>query len=72
MCSRCLTTIPHPVLVAGSLIFHGSTVRRLLPWIERLTYLARLPKSFLTPPKKHVPRPADELVQIAVDRWQRS
>jgi hypothetical protein len=66
MCARCCTTIPHPLLVAGSLLFHGSTVRRLLPWIERLTYLARLPKSLLIPPKKSVPASAsDDLVQIA-------
>jgi len=66
MCARCCTTIPHPLLVAGSLLFHGSTVRRLLPWVERLTYLARLPKSLLTPPKKRVPpAPAEDLVQIA-------
>jgi hypothetical protein len=65
MCARCCTTIPHPLLVAGSLLFHGSTVRRLLPWIERLTYLARLPKSLLTPPKKRVPpAAAEDLVQI--------
>jgi len=36
VCSRCCTTIPHPALVAGSLILHGRTVRRLLPAIERL------------------------------------
>jgi radical SAM protein with 4Fe4S-binding SPASM domain len=65
MCARCCTTIPHPLLVAGSLLLHGRTVRHLLPWIERLTYLARLPKALLTPPKKHVPPPAEELVQIA-------
>lgn len=35
ICSRCCTTIPHPALVAGSLVFHGRTVRRLLPFIER-------------------------------------
>src|SRR6266571_996275 len=38
ICSRCCTTIPHPALVAGSLVFHGRTVRRLLPVIERLVY----------------------------------
>ncbi|MEJ7605900.1 MAG: radical SAM/SPASM domain-containing protein, partial [Bryobacteraceae bacterium] len=37
VCSRCCTTIPHPLLVAGSLVFHGKTVRRVLPFIERLT-----------------------------------
>jgi radical SAM protein with 4Fe4S-binding SPASM domain len=66
ICSRCCTTIPHPVLVAGSLVFHGGTVRRLLPLIERLTYFAKLPKRLLNPPKR-VPVPPEtpaELVQI--------
>lgn len=52
MCARCCTTIPHPVLVAGSLLLHGRTVRRLLPLVERLTYFARLPKRLLRPPRK--------------------
>jgi radical SAM protein with 4Fe4S-binding SPASM domain len=43
VCSRCCTTIPHPALVVGSLILHGRTVRRLLPIVERLTYLSKLP-----------------------------
>src|SRR5947207_3124444 len=51
VCSRCCTTIPHPMLVAGSLIFHGRTVRRLVPVIERLVYFSRLPKALLNPPK---------------------
>jgi len=63
MCSRCCTTIPHPLLVTGSLLFHGRTVRRLIPWIERLTYFARLPRMLLKPPRKRVPPPV-ELVQI--------
>lgn len=62
VCSRCCTTIPHPVLVAGSLLLHGATVRRLLPWIERLTYFAKLPKRLLTPPKRQTAR--EDLVQI--------
>jgi radical SAM protein with 4Fe4S-binding SPASM domain len=37
-CARCLSAIPHPVLVAGSLLLHGRWVRRLLPWAERLFY----------------------------------
>ncbi|HBY59144.1 MAG TPA: hypothetical protein DEH78_04945, partial [Solibacterales bacterium] len=57
ICSRCCTTIPHPVLVAGSLLFHGKTVRRLLPWVERLVYLSKLPGRWLRPPKP-VPAPA--------------
>jgi radical SAM protein with 4Fe4S-binding SPASM domain len=50
ICSRCCTTIPHPVLVTGSLLLHGKTVRRLLPLVERLTYLAKLPARLLRPP----------------------
>lgn len=64
MCLRCCTTIPHPVLVAGSLIFNGETVRKLLPWVERLTYLSKLPRKLLSPPKPAVRR-AEELVQIS-------
>lgn len=63
VCARCCTTIPHPVLVAGSLILHGATVRRLLPVVERLVYFAKLPRRLLTPPKpKTEPKP--DLVQI--------
>ena len=51
VCSRCLITIPHPVLVAASLLLHGKTVRRLLPWVERLIYFSRLPARLLRPPK---------------------
>jgi radical SAM protein with 4Fe4S-binding SPASM domain len=50
ICSRCCTTIPHPALVAGSLLLHGRTVRRWLPTIERLTYLSKLPARLLSPP----------------------
>lgn len=53
MCSRCCTTIPHPALVAGSLVLHGKTVRRLLPMVERLTYLSKLPARLLRPPQRH-------------------
>ena len=58
VCARCCTTIPHPALVAGSLVLHGRTVRRLLPLIERLTYFSRLPKALLKPPRQ-------DLVEIA-------
>ena len=51
ICSRCCTTIPHPALVAGSLLFHGKTVRRMLPLVERLVYSSKLPKPLLNPPK---------------------
>lgn len=36
VCARCCTVIPHPLLVAGSLLLHGRTVRRLLPLVERV------------------------------------
>jgi radical SAM protein with 4Fe4S-binding SPASM domain len=49
VCSRCCTVIPHPLLVTGSLLFHGRTVRRALPLIERLIYLSRLPGRLLRP-----------------------
>ena len=61
ICARCCTTIPHPALVAGSLMLHGKTVRRLLPMIERLAYFSRLPRALLKPPK---PVERSELVQI--------
>jgi hypothetical protein len=59
MCARCCTVIPHPLLVAGSLIFHGETVRKLLPLVERLTYLSKLlPKRFLSPAARQSKRTA--------------
>jgi radical SAM protein with 4Fe4S-binding SPASM domain len=63
ICSRCCTTIPHPVLVAGSLVFHGETVRKLLPLVERLTYLRKLPARLLAPPKPTSNH--EDLVQIS-------
>lgn len=67
VCSRCCTTIPHPLLVTGSLLFHGATVRKLLPVVERLVYLMKLlPGRWLTPPKPMPPRAAAvDLVQIS-------
>ncbi|HUA17308.1 MAG TPA: radical SAM protein [Bryobacteraceae bacterium] len=62
VCARCCTTIPHTALVAGSLILHGRTVRKLLPWVERLVYFSKLPRSLLTPPRKSAAQ--SELVQI--------
>jgi radical SAM protein with 4Fe4S-binding SPASM domain len=56
VCSRCCTTIPHPILVTGSLLLHGRTVRRLLPLVERLTYLSKLPAKLLKPPHRVDPR----------------
>jgi radical SAM protein with 4Fe4S-binding SPASM domain len=65
ICARCCTTIPHPLLVAGSLVFHGKTVRRLLPAIERLAYFSRLPGRWLRPPTPQTAASrAPELVQI--------
>lgn len=67
ICARCCTTIPHPALVAGSLVFHGKTVRSLLPVVEKLIYMAKLPQRWLNPPKPAPPReaPAPEpLVRI--------
>jgi radical SAM protein with 4Fe4S-binding SPASM domain len=66
VCARCCTTIPHPALVAGSLIFNGKTVRRLLPVIERLVYYSKLPGRLLRPPEP-VSRKLD-LVQISGQR----
>jgi hypothetical protein len=41
---------------------HGRTVRKLLPWVERLVYFSKLPRSLLTPPRKNASE--SELVQI--------
>jgi radical SAM protein with 4Fe4S-binding SPASM domain len=60
MCARCCTAIPHPLLVAGSLVLHGKWVRRLMPVVERLVYGAKLPKRLLAPPR-------EDLVQIQRD-----
>src|SRR3954454_15856446 len=67
VCNRCCTTIPHKLLVVGSLILHGKTVRRLLPIVERLTYFSKLPRALLKPPKPVAPR-TEELVQIETAR----
>src|SRR3984885_2315286 len=66
VCARCCTTIPSGALVAGSLLLHGRTVRKLLPWVERLVYFSKLPRSLLTSPKKNANRNTidSELVQI--------
>lgn len=57
MCARCCTTVPHPLLVAGSLVLHGKWVRRAVPVVERLVYGSKLPKRLLAPPR-------GQLVQI--------
>jgi radical SAM protein with 4Fe4S-binding SPASM domain len=64
VCARCCTTIPHKLLVVGSLLLHGKTVRRLLPVVERLTYLSKLPRALLKPPQAVRPESQEELVQI--------
>lgn len=71
ICSRCRTAIPHPILVAGSLIFHGRTVRKLLPWVEKLAYWSKLPVALLRPQKQARPmgkRADSELVQISAPK----
>lgn len=70
VCARCCTTIPSGALVAGSLLLHGRTVRRLLPLVERLVYYSRLPRSLLTPPGQRVRE--SELVQIEAAPTSRS
>jgi len=57
MCARCCASIPHPVLVAGSLVFHGRVVRRMIPFVERVA------RRWMQPPKV-VRESAGELVQI--------
>jgi len=68
VCARCTTTIPHPLLVLGSLLLHGRTVRRMLPLVERLVYFSKLPRSLLRPPVKNLSSPEAELVQIDLER----
>lgn len=68
ICAKCCTTIPHPVLVFGSLLLHGKTVRRLLPIVERLTYLSKLPKSLLRPPQAGARKSEEPLVQISAKK----
>ena len=58
MCSRCCTAIPHPILVAGSLLLHGKWVRKALPLVERLVYGRKLTRSLLEAPR-------ETLVQIS-------
>jgi radical SAM protein with 4Fe4S-binding SPASM domain len=66
MCARCCTVVPHPLLVAGSLVLHGKWVRRAMPAIERLVYAAKLPKRWLAPPREPVQSEdaKSDLVQI--------
>ncbi len=61
MCARCCASIPHPALVAGSLLFHGKFVRRMVPLIERIAA-----RWFDRPAVMRQPPP--ELVQIEIAR----
>ena len=63
VCAKCRTAIPHPLLVAGSLLFHGRTVRKLLPLVERLAYFGRW-SGLLRPVDDQRKPKADGLVQI--------
>ena len=38
--------------MTGSLLFHGKTVRRMIPLVERLVHVSRLPRRWLRPPGK--------------------
>jgi len=49
MCARCSTPLPHPWLVAASLMVHGKWVRRAMPVVERLIYSRNLPRTLLSP-----------------------
>jgi radical SAM protein with 4Fe4S-binding SPASM domain len=57
MCARCSTPLPHPLLVAASLLVHGKWVRRAMPAVERLIYTRKLPRTLLA-------TAGGELVQI--------
>ena len=57
MCARCSTPLPHPLLVAASLLVHGKWVRRAMPAVERLIYSRKLPRTLLSQARQ-------ELVQI--------
>src|SRR5581483_2502938 len=59
MCARCCASIPHPALVAGSLVLNGRVVRRALPLVERIAarYMQRPAPATAAP----------QLVQIEVN-----
>ncbi len=61
ICSKCCTAIPHPLLVAGSLLLHGRLVRALLPWVERWSGHL-FGRKLLDRPVRERPQP---LVQLA-------
>jgi radical SAM protein with 4Fe4S-binding SPASM domain len=61
ICSRCCTTIPHPVLVAGSLLLHGRDGTAAAAVWSSGWSISRLPKRWLNPPKRVQ---KDDFVQI--------
>lgn len=62
MCSRCRVTIPHPLMVAGSMLVHGRWVRTLLPWVERFG------RRWMKPPRPLATDRHGTLVQISSQR----
>ncbi|MBS1832874.1 MAG: hypothetical protein JST65_09175, partial [Acidobacteria bacterium] len=71
ICAKCFTTIPHPLLVTGSLLLHGKWVRKALPAVERFVNLSKggWIRKLLTPPSKTQPAAAKpELVQITLPK----
>ena len=64
ICSRCCTTIPHPVLVAGSLVFHGRWVRKALPAGGTPRLLLETARPAAAPPAEGAATKPAELVQI--------
>jgi radical SAM protein with 4Fe4S-binding SPASM domain len=63
ICRKCRTAIPHPVMVAGSLLLSGSMVRRLLPLVERLAHRFGRLGRWLQPSARQINN-AEKLVQI--------
>ncbi len=51
ICRNCCVAIPHPALVVGSLLFHGNTVRKVIPLFERLSYVTKSAVKWLKPPE---------------------
>jgi radical SAM protein with 4Fe4S-binding SPASM domain len=59
MCARCRITIPHPLMVAGSMLVHGRWVRKFLPWVERAG------RRWMKPPRPLAQDRHNDLVQIS-------
>jgi radical SAM protein with 4Fe4S-binding SPASM domain len=66
ICAKCRTSIPHPLLAAGSLLLNGRTVRKLLPVVEKVAYWGKMPIRLLRPQKEMAAPPVRpvQLVQI--------